>query len=804
MDNKQLDNNIKALIKQGTRMPWVLLLILLAIVLFVFKSFLFGNQTYLFNGIACDTYDLFYPRIYHIADYISKNGLPKWSFNSGMGQSLFPLFLSDPFSLILYLAGKDHVLGGLVIKEIIKIIFGGLLFYKYLKVLRLRDYTALIGSLAFAFCGYMLVGGFWYIFSAEAVMVAFLLLAFEHYFVNRKWYLFPIAIMLIAISQPFNLIPYSIFLITYIILRLFQTGELQLNRIFKVYASLIGLGVLGMLLAAPLLLENINQLLESPRGSGIATNAIALSSIPVFSIADKLQLLSGGMRLISNNLLGAGSNFNGWHNYLESPLFYCGLPFLLLFPQAFVNQGKKEKIFFIGFILLWLLPAIFPYFRHAFWLFTGDYYRAYSFAVSLVLLFFSLHALDQILKGMPLNRIVLMISSGLILLFLYYPYTTSDLTRKFPDRLLLNSYVRYTVSWLLIAYTFLLMLVGNQRLRNYSKCLFLAVFIFEICQSSCISINNMDAISYTELAQKEEGYNDYTVEALNFIKKQDSSFYRIDKTFYFTEKRWFHFNDGMIQDYKGTTSYYSFNQMYYVLYLQLYGIADKDVEDESRWTYGLGNRTILESLNQVKYILYKPGPKKFRKVYGDSIGQFNDVTVYKNRFTLPMGFTYRHFIKQSVFATLSDEQIDLVSLFACVINDSAAIKYAGIEEYKLTDSIKTIKLNDSVYAKGIASLGEETLHISELTDNKISGQINVNRNKMMYLSIPFDKGWQLKVDGIVTEKQLVFGGMTGVYLSQGNHNISMTFDLPYFYKGLWISLIGLVIYLWLLFKYRNS
>ncbi len=802
MGNQQTEHHYKPTSGRCIKMPLVLLLILLALVLLIFKSFLFGDKTYLFNGIACDTYDLFYPRIYHITDYIAKNGLPKWSFNAGMGQSLFPLCLSDPFNLILYLAGKDHVLFGLAIKEVVKIILGGLVFYQYLKLLQLSNFTALFGSLAFAFCGYMLVGSFWYIFSAEAFMAAFLLMAFEQFFVKGKWYLFPISIMLILCSQPFNLLPYSIFLFSYILLRLFQTNGFKISKILGVFAQLMGLGVVGMLLAAPLLFENLNQLLESPRGSGIATNSLALSSIPVFRIADKLQLLSSGFRLVSNNLMGAGSNFNGWHNYLESPLFFCGLPCLLLLPQAIAMQGNRLRIFFIGFILIWLLPTVFPYFRHAFWLFTGDYYRAYSFVISLIILFFSLTAIEQILIGSRLNKVVLFITSGLLLLFLYYPYSTSDLTRKFPDRPLLNSNVLFIVTVLLLAYTIILILVNNLRWRMYAKNLFLFVFIFEIGWSSCVSVNNMDAISANQLAQKEEGYNDYSVEALDFIKKQDSSFYRIDKTFYFTEKRWFHFNDGMIQDYKGTTSYYSFNQMYYVLYLQLYGIADRTIEDESRWTYGLGNRSVLESLNQVKYIVYKPGPKKFRKVFGDSVRQFNDITVYKNRYTLPMGFTYRYFIKESAFMTLANDQKDILSLYACVVNDSEAQKLSSLKEFKLNDSIRHLELNDSIYADGIAGLGKETLRVRSLNDNLLSGDIHVNTAKIMYLSIPYDKGWLLKLDGKITDKQLIFGGMTGVYLTPGNHKISMAFNLPYFYRGLWYSLLGLGIYLVLFIKYK--
>ena len=53
---------------------------------------------------------------------------------------------------------------------------------------------------------------------------------------------------------------------------------------------------------------------------------------------------------------------------------------------------KRNSIF----ILFWILPVIFPYLRYTFWLFTGDYFRAYSFFISVIFILFSVYALDQI------------------------------------------------------------------------------------------------------------------------------------------------------------------------------------------------------------------------------------------------------------------------------------------------------------------------------------------------------------------------------------------------------------------------
>ena len=64
--------------------------------------------------------------------------------------------------------------------------------------------------------------------------------------------------------------------------------------------------------------------------------------------------------------------------------------------------------------------------------------------------------------------------------------------------------------------------------------------------------------------------------------------------------------------------------------------------------------------------------------------------------------------------------------------------------------------------------------------------------KMMYLSIPYDGGWRLKVDGQETAKQIVFAGMTGVLLTPGQHIIEMTYQLRYFSIGVILSIAGLL------------
>src|SRR3954467_4097603 len=96
------------------------------------------------------------------------------------------------------------------------------------------------------------------------------------------------------------------------------------------------------------------------------------------------------------------------------PAFYIGLQHLLLMPQVFAFLRMRTRIVFAIFIIVWILPIIFPYFRYAFWLFSGGYYRAYSFFVSFFFLFYSLIALENISRSRKINVTVLIVTIAVL------------------------------------------------------------------------------------------------------------------------------------------------------------------------------------------------------------------------------------------------------------------------------------------------------------------------------------------------------------------------------------------------------
>lgn len=768
----------------------ITLCLITAICFITFKNFLLFKIAYFFYEINDDGYVTMLPKLYNIANSIARYGLPTWSFRVGMGQNIFPFVLLDPFAIIFYFTGAEHVQSLIVYEEVLKIILTGLVFFMYLKRLRLAVYSCIIGALLFSFNGFIIVGNPFLVFTIEAFNLALLLLAFELLYAWKKWHLFSMTVFMVCICMSFDLYPYVLFLATYSTFRYLQSENMDVKKLGGLYMQMVGLAIIGILMSGPFLLENINLLLSSPRGSGLTSYTNKLTAYPKFGLPDHLQLGTSIMRFFSNDLLGSGSNFKGWFDFIEAPMIYCGLPCLLLVPQLFVFLKKRQRIVFGLFFVLWFIPMVFPYFRYAFWLFAGDYYRIYGLFVLTIMIGYSVTALNYIFKERRVNIPLLLVTLLALILILCFP--------PFIDKSIIENSIRVFCIDLLVMYTIIFMLLGKVSVQ-YLKFAFLATLVFELCYS--VSITNNKRGAYTPTQLKTILYNDASKDAINFIRQNDTTFYRVDRYLDLSGI----LNFGMMQKYNGTSSYSSFNQLYYIKYLQLMGVARKNNERDSRWTVGLLNNPILQSENRVKYFLVKRDTIHLSPVMWDSIAVREDIKVYRNKFVLPFGFTYRNYLKESVFDPLSAVQKERLTLKAFVVNDKNEQQVATLKEYRLADTMPP-PVDFSGYEHDFKALSEDTLQLTQFTDINIAGTINASADKMLYLSIPYDDGWRLEVDGKPQDKILIDGGMTGVLLSKGNHTIALAYKLRFGWVGILMSGVGFILFavLGIYLKRRNA
>jgi uncharacterized membrane protein YfhO len=759
----------------------------------VFWNYLTFKNLYLFKDIGSDTVNFSYPQFIYLRDYLHSEGMPKWSMNQGMGQNIFPFILRDPFDLFLYAMDRNSLAYGIIYIEFIKIILGGLFFYLYLKTIRMTTFVSVIGGLVFSFCGFMILGSGWYIFTYEALCAAVLLYSFERLFLHNKNLLFPIVIAFISASMPFNLYLYGVFFLIYVLFRYFSEKEWNPKQFSGLMLKLIGLGLLGVAISGVFFFSNVQQLIESPRVSGESSYFQKLSSTPFLSTSDANSNVTSIMRLFSSDLLGTGLSFKGAYNYLEAPLLYCGLLILLLVPQVFSFISKRNKIIYSVFLAIWILPVIFPFFRYAFWLFSGDYYRAYSFFVSFALIITGLIALRRIETEFKINYPVLIITVIVLFILLYYPY--------FPGVNPVEKDVRSVVTLFLVAYALIIAAFGYKKFKFNIQVITLFLLVIELSYLSHITVNKRNPVSEKEFYQKT-GYNDYSLNVIDSLNKNDKDWYRIDKYYGSGPAVHASLNDALIQNYKGTSCYYSFNQKYYINFLQDVGIINGSEESQTRWASGLRGWPILESFGSVKYSLSKNPDNTFMHATFDSIIQVEDVKLFRNKNFLPLGFTYDRYMKRSDFKKMSNFQKNIMLLNAFVVEDSLEANFKQFLSYDLKDTTNNLILD--TLAADANRLKTETLKITISGQSRIKGNIKTSVNKLLFFSIPYDKGWTALLDGQPAELQLVNVGFMGIPLSPGQHEVELNFYPRFVKQGAWISLAGLLIYALLIWWQRRK
>ncbi len=355
------NTNIKPKAVQKTQTPalgfekflnvWTLLALIFIIGFLALSKYLTGEYLFFFKDIGSDSINQNYPAIVHYTNLLQESFLSKWSFYKGMGDEYITGIPSEPYGLIRlalnYLGAENigvnyFVYGRFIQIFIYNFLFSGVIAFFYFRTLSFKKLSSLTAALFISFSGYMIVGAGWG-FSSHVFKAIFLLFAFEQLYLKNRWYFFPFAVIYLS-GNPFVLFIYSVFLLLYSLFRFFAEKENNVKDYLILAGKMILLGTLGVLMNFVHLFKAFEKMFSSPRVAGSASYSNLLSAGQ--NITDHANLgATTLLRFFSSDLLGTGSNFMGWQNYLEAPLFYIGLLTLLMFPQVFIYLDKRRKLF---------------------------------------------------------------------------------------------------------------------------------------------------------------------------------------------------------------------------------------------------------------------------------------------------------------------------------------------------------------------------------------------------------------------------------------------------------------------------
>lgn len=819
------------------------LLLATGCVLAVFWSFLAGDRTFLFRDIGSDSANVSYPSYCQGSLYLHRDDAPAWSPHQGIGQAFSLLMFGDPFSWPI-IAQRDPaaIATAIGVMEAVKCLLAILIFGAFLRCAGTGRVALLLGALSYGLSGYLVLGSCWNVFSTEAVYLALLLLATERFLQRGSVWLIPVPICLLGMLQPFYYWGFGLFTLAYLLLRRAErrAGErppqppnqkaapawselLKEGRLPVVFGVIC---VIGVLASGVFLLNSLNLMLQSPRVGGEASYARTLLSQPALQPAGLPELLTALYRTLSTDMLGVGSGFTGWQNYLEAPVFYCGLFMLLLIPQLFVRCERRLRRLYAGVLVLALVPVLFPWLRHAFWLFQGDYYRLLSLFITTTLILLGVRALTRLETGGRLNLVLLAGTVGVLMVCLlippaerFVPYTLPgrDLTILIPpataqNMRLLNLPLRNLALALLVDYALLLAawswLNGrppatakhpktarrNATLTTLAKGALVVIATLELVWFARVTLNDRPVVTKTALRQKT-GYNDYTVDALAALRANDPTlFYRVNKDYSSGPAIHGSLNDAMVQNFYGTACYSQFNQLHYIRFLHAMGVLDANNEHETRWCAGLTQRPLLQLWAGTKYCLTKT-PAAYREAAGgyEEVGTWGNVTAFRYRQWLPLGFAYDRSIAPELFTALAPAARDALLFQAAVVEPADQPALAALVPYNPLTDATPFDLSACV-----ARRRQNVLTLESFQPDRLRGHLVLERDQLLFFSIPFDHGWQATVDGQPARLLKVNIGFMGLMLSPGRHVVELRYRPPLLGPGLAVSGCGLAAYLVLL------
>ena len=760
----------------------VLIGMILLAVIGIFHDYIAGNIFLIYkftdNDWRADAIQQIWPNLLYLSRCLKEGHLPAWNFSQMLGMKDEARTFFDYAAALGKTESIPYALNWLYM---IKIVFSGIFFYKYIMAISNNRLGAIITAFSYSFCGPMMLRGSWKGYPNEVLAVAVLLYFSECYVQGRYKKIFPIiaAVFSYTVGAYYSCF-YVIVFSGYAFWRCFSTGWNKANlRRFMQYEIAYWI---GFVIGCRNVIDLIYSILHSAR---FAYTEDQLSA--VFSLADLPLDFMGSV-----NPSFFGIEDRTYTNVLQGPEFYCGLLTFLLLPQVIRLKDKTlKKWYFVMFALIGLY-LICPWLRMV----TAGGgrtapYKVSSFWIIPVLLTISSSRWGQ-LKDRKMSRKVFNISC----IFTAAAYAAC--------RAFLYPYNIKKLDVFFLAFLAVYCLLINLFLSDKIK---LKIFVAMVC-ALCVCetvvyfydiFNGIESVLTKNDLQTDVFYNytgNSTYELVNRIcDSENERFYRMEQIYVSTYPC-----DSVAYGYHGIRGYVGGTWVSKYAGGFMRSVSIRDAEHVVQ-TEGWMEDVALNTLMSVKYILVGSDPVMYGYSLADSAGAMQ---AYRNSNFLPIGYTYDKYMDYDEFMSIPIENRGAALLEGCVLTDGELLQYA--EHMDCTPYVEMTGFDEAIYQRNVDERKKETIEVNEFEGDYIRGTIGSSGNRILFFSIPYDEGWTVWIDGKEQQTYCIDNGLLGTYLSEGQHDVILKWSNP---MGIYIialmaaGSIGYVCYCWFLFIKRS-
>ncbi len=755
----------------------------------------FTSKSIIFSDLSAQ----YVPELEYLRDLLHGNASFPYTLEKGLGGTMYGAFfyaLANPLNLLIYFF--DDVELFIICLVTFKIALSGLTMYTFLNhKYQGNSLHSLIFSLAYALMSYNLVYFLNYMWLDSVVLAPLIFLGIENICAKKSDVLYIVTLFLGIVLNYYTGYILTIGSILYYIYQLYVSYPEEkwfknnYKKILRFFFLTFLIGLMTMFILIPIAYESINY-------ARIDTNKRLLFNYNFLSF-------------FASNTIGFG-NFTNPLNYYGF-LIYAGTVMVPLVIYYFSSSSvsKREKRATAIMYLFFLLPTIITPLNALWHLFTypqGFNYR-YSFLTtlfSIMIAFKAFRLMDGSKKHLKIAYILLVIVFSSLI---YLSYST-------PEYYIYLSPLKIMVTLILLLISFLLVAYKRRQVILVLLCLELVLNVFWLSHDT-------NYYSKKELNSIQE-----KVAQLGDICPDDQ---RCESIYGNT------LNASLLNNYNGLNVFLSsLNErpVDFLLQAEDFGTIANFFEYQN-------NDLALETILGVKYILYDKKVSGYNEIKSFKI---KDKTAHllENPYALPLMYSVNPQIKKftstkrgfkylnEVLNAMNDDSVSYLYELPSKKIDGRHYELAGgdypyvyidtkeppigVEESSKSSNHYGIiyDVNHEVieleFAKDVDNLKAYTLDLDKLKEfvdkrksviidqnegNYLKGHMDLASSTTIFTSIPYEKGWNVYVDGNKVKTYEVLDAFIAFDLNSGNHVIEFKYTTPGLKLGIGISLLSMLV-----------
>ena len=99
------------------------------------------------------------------------------------------------------------------------------------------------------------------------------------------------------------------------------------------------------------------------------------------------------------------------------------------------------------------------------------------------------------------------------------------------------------------------------------------------------------------------------------------------------------------------------------------------------------------------------------------------------------------------------------------------------------------------FDESIADLTDEILAVDGFEKNTFKGHVDAKEDGVLYISLPYQKGYEVKIDGVKTDTIKIGTGFMGVKVKAGLHKVEISYATPGMNVGILLTILGVLSFL---------